>query len=107
MSNNLLEFSQKLSQKVSYDGSMEEKRLTSHGRYEAIPTHLGAYTEIIEFYLAYKSAIPAVNYLSNPCRTLITLDEEDLNYFKNKYLPKMEDEYQANLAELNSKYGKV
>ena len=107
MSNNLLEFSQKLSQKVSYDRSMEEKRLAGHGIYEAIPTYLDTYAEIVKFYLAYQSATPGVNYLSNPQRTLITLDEEDLNYFKNKYLPKMEDEYQSNLAELSSKYGKV
>ena len=78
MSNKLLEFSEKLA---------EKKKENS-----------------VKFYLGYTDNH---RYSIYGPYSLIELDEEDLNYFKNKYLPKMEDEYQANLAELNSKYGKA
>ena len=82
MDNKLLEFSEKLNAKKVNDKKIKEE---------------------ITFYLGYRSNMVFVN---NPYITLIKLDQEDLEYFKKKYLPKIEDEYQANLAELNKKYNK-
>ena len=77
MNNKLLQFSEKLAEKK------ENKKISFHLSYEE--------------YFNYRYFGPL---------QLITLDDEDINYFKNKYLPKLEDEYQTNLAELNKKYNK-
>lgn len=37
---------------------------------------------------------------------IIALDEEDVKYFENKYLPKLEDQYEKELGELNKKFNK-
>lgn len=37
---------------------------------------------------------------------LIFLDAEDLEYFKKKYLPKIEEEYQTEINKIKTKYNK-
>ena len=34
------------------------------------------------------------------------LEEEDMSYLKNKYLPKLEDEYQSEINKINKMYNK-
>lgn len=38
--------------------------------------------------------------------TLFELDDEDVDFLKKKYLPKIEDEYQDELNKLKEKYNK-
>jgi len=39
-------------------------------------------------------------------RDLITLDKEDIEYFKRKYLPKLEEELNNKLENIKKEYGK-
>lgn len=104
MTNNLLEFSKKLTEKQKNDKYTKDV-LESKGD----PYLYSDSKTTINFCLAYKEVYSGLGLIGNynGPRVLITLYEEDLNYFKNKYLPKMEDEYQDNLRELQSKYGKL
>jgi CRISPR/Cas system endoribonuclease Cas6 (RAMP superfamily) len=45
-------------------------------------------------------------FLPNLEPILIYLDEEDVEYFKNKYLPKINDEFQDELRKLKNRYNK-
>ena len=59
----------------------------------------------INFFLSYSTiehtgGIQMTNSLSQ----LFELDEEDLEYLTKKYSGKLKEEYEKNLAELNSKY---
>ena len=66
--------------------------------------HLIEYLEFTSFYLTSYSGW-GIQIHRTP-KDLIQLDEEDIQYFINKYSPKIEDEYQEKLKELNKKYGK-
>lgn len=57
---------------------------------------------LCSYYIPGGMQLSANNYYT----PLITLDEEDLEYFKKKYLLKLEIEYQRELKELNKKYNK-
>ena len=81
MNNKLLEFKNKISDKESGE-------------------------EVVTFYLSCDYRSGMFYRPSGIGKNFIELDQDDLDYFKNKYLPKMEDEYKANLAELNKKYNK-
>lgn len=67
---------------------------------------LTSYESNIHFTLCVSEENNVFLGFGNRNRPLIQLDEGDLEYFKNKYLPKLEDEYQKNLDELNRKYNK-
>ena len=101
MNNKLLEFKTKVLAKEVNDKIHQELKEESSDLYK----HYEA-PEIIKFQLCYTSRFNHISYIRNSPDILIELDQEDLEYFKNKYLPKMEDEYKANLAELNKKYNK-
>ena len=62
--------------------------------------------EVVTFYLSCDCRSGMFYNASGINKKLIELDQDDLDYFKNKYFPKLEDEYQTNLAELNKKYNK-
>ena len=94
--NKILEFSQKLNsteQNKDFNASLDTGDLISQQK----PTYT--------FYLACELN-NATYYYGQWIDPLITLDEEDLKYFKKKYLPKIEDEYQKQLKELKDKYGR-
>ena len=57
------------------------------------------------FSLAYTTNYNTIMHSSHPI-ALITLDEEDMSYLKNKYLPKLEDEYQSEINKINKMYNK-
>lgn len=57
------------------------------------------------FSLAYTTNYNTIMHNNHPS-ALITLDEEDMSYLKNKYLPKLEDEYQSEINKINKMYNK-
>ena len=58
------------------------------------------------FSLSAEAIYPASIMISRYNEPLIFLDEEDIEYFKSKYLPKIEEQYRAEMAELRNKYNK-
>lgn len=95
MENKILEFSKQLqANKENIPYNKNRDHLKPLGKPE--------YT----FYLESKESYEGFISIYNPHNTLIELDEEDINYFKNKYLPYLEDEYQKQLQELNKKYNR-
>lgn len=101
MNNKLLEFKTKVFAKEVNDKIRQELKEETSDLYKHYDS-----PEIIKFQLCCTSSFEYMSYIRNSPSVLIELDQEDLEYFKKKYLPKMEDEYQANLAELNKKYNK-
>ena len=52
-------------------------------------------------------SLPTRGMIINPqYLQLITLDEEDLEYFKKKYFPKLDIEMENKVAEIKAQYGK-
>ena len=97
----LNEFSEMLQKKKKND-EYHKKVLASKETIAMLTDH----TSYIHFNLCVSENYSMSFGIGNPNRPLIQLDEADLEYFKNKYLPKIEDEYQKNLDELNRKYNK-
>ena len=62
--------------------------------------------EVVTFHLSCDYRSGMFYHPSGINKNLLELDQEDLEYFKKKYLPKLEEEYQTNLTELNNKYNK-
>lgn len=57
------------------------------------------------FSLAYRTAYNTLVSNNHP-RTLITLDEEDIDYFKRKYLSKLNKEMQSKIDAIKLEYKK-
>lgn len=102
MNNKYLEFSEQL--RTTKENEVKNKERLENGDWRAITTGL---------YETYKFSLCSLwnsggNYISftNRFSPLIELDEEDMEYFKNKYLPKIEDQYQNELREIKKKYNK-
>jgi hypothetical protein len=61
--------------------------------------------ETHNFYLAYRTNYTSL-MLHNHTRELIKLDEEDLEYFKNKYFNKLEEEMNEKINKIKVEYGR-
>jgi hypothetical protein len=99
MANDLLRFSELLKEDEvnrKFNDSIDPKDILDLHR--AMPTH--------NFMLAYNTSYPGTITWGNYPSKLISLDEEDIEYFKNKYLPKLNDEFQEELAKLKKRYNK-
>lgn len=55
------------------------------------------------FYLAAYEHLPFASINRFPA-LLIELDAEDIKYFKDKYLPKVQDEFNEKLTQLKNQY---
>ena len=102
MENKLLEFKNKVKIKEEVDKTLAELKVKSLERYRH-------YTppESVVFKLYFESSKFLGSFTSYDNGEVLELDSEDLEYFKKKYLPKLDEEYENNLKELNGKYGKV
>lgn len=56
------------------------------------------------FYLAYRTNHTAL-VLHDYARELIKLDEEDIEYFKNKYFNRLEEEMNEKINNIKNEYG--
>lgn len=94
MANNLLKFSELL----------EENREASQVNSTIKDgSEIGKMRWTYDFVLVAKYKEPFMPTLES---TLIHLDDEDIEYFKNKYLPKINDEFQYELSKLKKRYNK-
>lgn len=98
-------FFTKLEEKKESDLKNEEleKNLKTKGSYHYIHS-FEQKSPVINFYVHLTEYYPGIILAGNNSTELFKLDEEDLNYFKNKYNYKLEEEYNKNLMELNYKY---
>lgn len=86
---------ERIKNKTRIESFLKEKEIDGivlHGLLNHTPT--------INFYLSYSESYGVNSFTS----TLFMLDEEDLEYLTKKYSGKLKEEYEKNLAELNSKY---
>ena len=64
----------------------------------------------VSFYLCgdtyNKNEIRIRNPFKNELLTLIKLDDEDIEYFKNKYFPKLDSEMEEKINKIKQEYGK-
>lgn len=88
-----------------FNESVENKEINSRIR---ASSHLSTYDfkKTHSFYLSYKTNYAAFVY-PNTVWPLIELDDEDLEYFRNKYLPKMKEEMNKKIEEIKKEYGAV
>ena len=90
MENNLLKFKEHLDIKEGKDKILSDIFNTS-------------------FYLCADVYKKGEIYIRNPFKnesvTLIKLDNEDIEYFKNKYLPKLQEEMQEKINKIKKEYG--
>lgn len=106
MENDVLKFSNQLSESIKADkinGELDNSIKDGANAYDAMLKQLPSYKFVLGSYY-----VPGgMTYMiQNPITRLITLDNEDIQYFKNKYLPKVEDQYQKELDELNKKFNR-
>lgn len=101
MENKLLEFKQLLDKKEVEDVKIKELKEDKNPM-----KYFYSCSENIGFYLSYVRTMTGTFNFNIPVIRLLELDSEDLEYFKKKYLPKLDEEYEKNLKELNSKYNK-
>lgn len=86
---------ERIKNKTRIEKALKEKEIDGfllHGLMVNTPT--------INFYLSYNESYGVG---ASPS-TMFMLDEEDLEYLTKKYSGKLKEEYEKNLAELNSKY---
>lgn len=106
MENKLLEFKNLVEEKQTNDTDLGEILETCRNNKQKDPFSFIDRLSSVKFWLTY-TKVPAGGCSLTPTPTRIfELDSEDLEYFKNKYLPKLDEEYEENLKELNSKYNK-
>lgn len=106
MENKLLEFKNLVDDKKSNDADVAKILKTCRNNKQSNPFPFIDRLFSIKFWMTY-TKVPAggCNLTPTPTR-IFELDSEDLEYFKKKYLPKLDEEYEKNLKELNSKYNK-
>ena len=97
MEYNLKKFVEKLQEKEENDLYNKELKATQK-YFRASQCKPG-----ISFKLCVSENYPSLAIFDNP-DPLIDLDEEDLNYLKNKYSLKVKEEYERNLQELKNIY---
>lgn len=100
MENRLLEFKNKLQE--TKDNENYNKELIAK---KDLTTLLYGLKDTHSFYLCYR-----INYhqpmIRNITRELIILDEEDIKYFENKYLPGLNKEMEDKINKIKEEYGK-
>lgn len=102
MENKILKFSEYL--QIDKEGREHNKKIIeSKDAFKMAYEDKTTYTFTLSAIQNNNSGFRLVGYHNEQ---LIYLDEEDLEYFKKKYLPKLEDEYQEELAKLKTKYSK-
>ena len=66
-----------------------------------------AQKETYSFHLCSEWHYPRGYRMGNRYEHLINLDEEDILYFMNKYLPKLDIEMEDKIAKIKEDYGEV
>jgi hypothetical protein len=99
MENNYLEFSKQL--RKTEENRNYNNDLNYHQKL------MGASKETFNFYMCSEEIDSSLLFLGrNYIQKLIKLDNEDIEYFKNKYLPKINDQFQDELEALKLKFNK-
>jgi hypothetical protein len=93
MENDIIRF-KKLVKEDKENRKINKERIVNGFHFMQEPTY--------NFCLAYQPNWPIV-MLNGPMK-LITLDQEDIEYFKNKYFPKLEKEMNNKIEEIKKEY---
>lgn len=86
MANNLLKFKKELEANVKHRCAQGE-------------------TESFSFHMCSEWHYPMSYMIGSKYTNIIDLDEEDINYFKNKYLSKLRYELEDKVNKLKEEYG--
>jgi len=97
MKNNIVGFFSAYKDKEIYDNTPLEERHTPYG----IMQGRNITFKLVSDYLLDNRIYMSTNYVSN---ILIYLDKEDIEYFYKKYKPKLEEEKEARIKEIEKKY---
>ena len=84
MANNLLKFKKELEANIKHDKTGE--------------------SESFSFHMCSEWHHPMSYAIGNRCTKIIDMDEEDINYFKNKYLPKLSSEMEDRISKIKDEY---
>ena len=99
MENRILEFKKALNRQKECQEEYKEYQESKDPKCYTL--FLGTH---IRFNLNYEEYGPGL--MQSYSRQLFTLDEEDINYLKNKYLPKLQEELEISINKLKEEYGK-
>lgn len=94
---NLLEFKNKIEEKVKSDKILK-------GESKKTDNHILNFVGDISFHLCYHEYLP-LQISGRHLISVINLDEEDLEYFKNKYFKKLDEELNNKISDLKKQYG--
>ena len=88
MANNLLKFKKELEANIKHRNAPGE-------------------TESFSFHMCSEWHYPMSYMTGSQYSNIIDLDEEDINYFKNKYLPKISSEMEDKIRKIKDEYNET
>ena len=97
MENNILEFKKRLA--TTRNNEEYNSKLTSSDYFQR--------KETFSFHLCTSWNCPGALTYGNRYLQLIDLDEEDIRYFENKYLSKLDKEMEDKINKIKKEYGKA
>lgn len=89
-----IDFIKEYKRKLSIDKDIEENKLD----------FFRDFRDRIDFFVCMDTHTPMTIRLGYGMNRMFRLDDEDLKYFYNKYYPKIKEELEIEINEINEKY---